>query len=1506
MPQTADKNIGVSLPSVTDIYTTPCTCKALSIVKDPTHPSHGLSSLLPSGRSMVGQAHTLTRSPGESVLLPCPCSSKGHVKPENVTWSYSKAGSSDRTPVSNDTGSYRGRVRTFDQTGSRNLSLLISDLTKEDAGQYTCTSDQHTAYVRLQVKGCALVENKQTGTVSRSSGESVLLSCTCTDPPEDTPVTVQWRGPNQEDLLQRSSRVQTFTRTSPGNLSVLISDLTVGDGGTYSCWINQNQYRSFCLTVKDCDTVIVVTVCVTVLVCAALLLIGGLIYRWRLSRTQEHSYERFPLLNIKPTSRVEHSSLTSSTVPQGPSLQAPREEHVPQAKTNQSDSVYQSLDPKTNQSDSVYQSLDPKTNQSDSVYQSLDPKTNQSDSVYQSLDVNTNQPVYQSPNLSCVGCSVERGLGGEITRSVGGSVVLPCSCKNLQEVPQAVQWGFTSKIIIGYYTADHSVFPEDGSPNHRYRDRVQRREQDTPGDLSLIISHLTEEDEGTYLCGNGGYSRAVTLYADDDYQNDPRNISMGPVYQSLDPKTNQSDSVYQSLNPNTNQSDSVYQSLNPKTNQSDSVYQSLNPKTNQSDSVYQSLNPSTNQSDSVYQSLDSAHRLLLVDCSQSSSDTESQMLVSVEVVVMSGDELETQGRRPTVELILRDPYPVDPQTVQWGYRKVFKQGDYRAEHSVFSKDGTQNQRYGDRVQRPTQNPPGQVSLIISRLTEEDEGTYLCGNRDYNRAVHLYVGGCSMVGQGHTLTRSPGESVLLPCACPPKGHIKPERVTWSYSKPRSSDRTPVSNDTGSYRGRVWTFDQTGSRNLSLLISDLTKEAAGDYTCTSDQHSSKVVLQVKGCALVENKQTGTVSRSSGESVLLSCTCTDPPEDTPVTVQWRGPNQEDLLQRSRVQTFTKTSPGNLSVLISDLTVEDGGTYSCWINQNQYRTFTLTVKDQNIPETVITHSPINTHCSSDEQNTNTELLYVPADCTLSQTQEEPITRYPGQSVLLPCSCTDPDTRPGSVKWERVDPGGTEGSSKEVIYSDRVQMFNKIHPSNLSLLISNLTEQDQGTYRCSINTKQPINIRLSITGCTLSQTQENQIIRYPGQSVLLPCSCTDPHTKPGSVKWERVDSGGKEGSSKEVIYSGRVQMFNKSHPANLSLLISNLTEQDQGTYRCSINMKQSIIIRLSITDIPGFTTEKVGIEDAMLYLLHRAHSHLDKGGSAVRVMFFDFSSAFTTIQPLRLKDKLARMQVDPHLVSWITDYLTGRPQHVRLKDCCTLSQTQENQIIRYPGESVLLPCSCNDTNTRPLSVKWERVDSGGTEGSSKMTIYSGRVQMFNMFHPSDLSLLIFNLTEQDQGTYRCSITNNQSISIRLSITGCTLSQTQENQIIRYPGQSVLLPCSCTDPNTRPLSVKWERVDPGGTEGSSKEMIYSDRVQMFNKSHPANLSLLISNLTEQDQGTYRCSINKQSINISLSITEQHRPNIRQSSDRIRDSAAAVVEVLEDMMVEEDDGVMEVY
>ena len=35
-----------------------------------------------------------------------------------------------------------------------------------------------------------------------------------------------------------------------------------------------------------------------------------------------------------------------------------------------------------------------------------------------------------------------------------------------------------------------------------------------------------------------------------------------------------------------------------------------------------------------------------------------------------------------------------------------------------------------------------------------------------------------------------------------------------------------------------------------------------------------------------------------------------------------------------------------------------------------------------------------------------------------------------------------------------------------------------------------------------------------------------------------------------------------------------------------------------------------------------IGVEDAILYMLHRAYAYLDVPGSYVKIMFFDFSSA--------------------------------------------------------------------------------------------------------------------------------------------------------------------------------------------------------------------------------------------------------------------------------------------
>lgn len=73
------------------------------------------------------------------------------------------------------------------------------------------------------------------------------------------------------------------------------------------------------------------------------------------------------------------------------------------------------------------------------------------------------------------------------------------------------------------------------------------------------------------------------------------------------------------------------------------------------------------------------------------------------------------------------------------------------------------------------------------------------------------------------------------------------------------------------------------------------------------------------------------------------------------------------------------------------------------------------------------------------------------------------------------------------------------------------------------------------------------------------------------------------------------------------------------------------------------------------------GLDGAAIYLLHRVHSHLGGGGGSVRIALFDFATAFNTTQPQLLGEKLRLIGAGMSTVFWITGYLTGRPQFVRM-----------------------------------------------------------------------------------------------------------------------------------------------------------------------------------------------------------------------------------------------------
>ncbi|KAK3522402.1 hypothetical protein QTP86_009812 [Hemibagrus guttatus] len=72
----------------------------------------------------------------------------------------------------------------------------------------------------------------------------------------------------------------------------------------------------------------------------------------------------------------------------------------------------------------------------------------------------------------------------------------------------------------------------------------------------------------------------------------------------------------------------------------------------------------------------------------------------------------------------------------------------------------------------------------------------------------------------------------------------------------------------------------------------------------------------------------------------------------------------------------------------------------------------------------------------------------------------------------------------------------------------------------------------------------------------------------------------------------------------------------------------------------------------------------------HLALTHLDNKDSYVRMLFIDFSSAFNTIFPQHLIEKLNMPGLNTSLCNWILDFLTGRPQSVRIGNSISSTTT--------------------------------------------------------------------------------------------------------------------------------------------------------------------------------------------------------------------------------------------
>ncbi|KAK3508745.1 hypothetical protein QTP70_004223 [Hemibagrus guttatus] len=172
--------------------------------------------------------------------------------------------------------------------------------------------------------------------------------------------------------------------------------------------------------------------------------------------------------------------------------------------------------------------------------------------------------------------------------------------------------------------------------------------------------------------------------------------------------------------------------------------------------------------------------------------------------------------------------------------------------------------------------------------------------------------------------------------------------------------------------------------------------------------------------------------------------------------------------------------------------------------------------------------------------------------------------------------------------------------------------------------------------------------------------------------------------------------------------------------------------------------------------------DDAITTTLHLALTHLDNKDTYVRMLFIDFCSAFNTIIPQHLIEKLSLLGLNTSLCNRILDFLTGRPHNssnhiIKFVDHMTmLGLINKNDESVYREEVQQLTAWCNANNlslnvdkTKEMVVDFRRAQSGQSplfiDGSSVEIVKNTKFLGVHLAENSTWSLNTSSISKKAQ-----------------------------------------------------------------------------------------------------------------------------------------------------------------
>ncbi|KAM6989312.1 obscurin [Tautogolabrus adspersus] len=661
-----------------------------------------------------------------------------------------------------------------------------------------------------------------------------------------------------------------------------------------------------------------------------------------------------------------------------------------------------------------------------------------------------------------------------------------------------------------------------------------------------------------------------------------------------------------------------------------------------------------------------------------------------------------------------------------------------------------------------------------------------------------------------------------------------------------------------------------KSLGLIIKDVTKEDAGEYTCDLGTEVSKSKVTVREIGIGITKWLKSAEVNEGEACSFECILSRESTDE---CSWTL-NGQTIKNGDR---FKITSKGRKYMLtIKDVTAADAGEVAFNLKDLSSKT-TLTVESkassvskalQNVSavqgedavfvcevtqasstvkwskegkaikksqkyeisqEDKVMKLIIHTVSAQDSGEYSCEV--VGGATTKAKLEiKEPSHKFTkvlkdSQAEEKSCVTLQCETAqtPSTVVWLK---GHTELKA-----GGRYEMSQK--EGVLTLTIKHLEEKDTDIYTCDVGTaKSMAKLTVNALPASFIESLKNQEIKE-GESVTLCCKISKPSS---NIQW-------KKGS--EILKAGEKYGM-KQRESSCELQMKNLKVDDGGEYFC-ICGDQKTSATLKVNALPPTFIRKLESQDTEEGANITLRCDISKPGVPVKWKKGTEVLRSGEKHQIKQKESVNELLINKVVPEDSGDYScvcgdqeTTASLKVKAQPV-TFKQKLESQEAEE-GASITLCCELSKPG---VSVEWKK----GTQ-----VLKSGEKHQIKQ-QASVNELLINKVVPEDSGDYSCVCGDQKTMaSLKVKAQPVTFKQKLESQEAEE-GTSITLCCELSKPG---VSVEWKKGTQVLKSGGKYQM----------KQEASVNELLINKVVPDDSGDYSCVCGDQKTTASLKIKAQ--------------------------------------